>query len=246
MRYSNKILERIRKGEKALGLSFGDNPNEELIEMAGHLGLDFVSFDGQHSPITPERVGQLCRVADGFGLSVHMRLPDGQESTILGYLDKGVRAILIPNLQFKEEAELIVKWSYFAPLGLRSATSLRTVFNQTSTRTQLFKDMNDNLMVMGQLESVTSFENLDEILTVDGLDWFGGGPEDTAQSMGMPGQHAHPKPVEAYKKAADKVRATPGKFIFADFWDTIDVSGLVMSAAEELLRKHGREPGLAF
>ena len=162
----------------------------------------------------------------------------------MGYLDKGVRAILIPNLQFKEEAELIVKWSYFAPLGLRSATSLRTVFNQTSTRTQLFKDMNDNLMVMGQLESVTSFENLDEILTVDGLDWFGGGPEDTAQSMGMPGQHDHPKPVQAYEAAAEKVRATPGKFIFADFWDTIVVTGLVRSAAEELLRKHGREPGL--
>ena len=246
MRYPNKILERKRNGEKALGLGFGDNPNEELIEMAGHLGLDFVNFDAQHSPITPERVGQLCRVCDGFGLTPTMRLPDGKESTILSYLDKGVRAILIPNLLIKEDAELIVKWSYFAPWGLRSATSLRTVFNQTGTRTELFKDMNDNLMVMGQLESVTSFENLDEILAVDGLDWFGGGPEDTAQSMGMPGQHAHPKPVQAYEAAAERVRATPGKFIFSDFVDIIAVSGLVMSAAEELLRKHGREPGLAF
>ena len=246
MRYPNRLLERKRNGEKALGLSFGDNPNEELIEMAGHLGLDFVGFDAQHSPITPERVGQLCRVANGIGLSVDMRLPDGRESTILGYLDKGVRSILIPNLQTKEEAELVVKWSYFAPLGLRSATSLRTVFNQTGTRTELFKDMNDNLIVAGQLESVTAFANLDEILTVDGFDYFGGGPEDVAQSMGMPGQHDHPKPVEAYERAAEKVRATPGKFIMSDFTDEIAVTGLVMSAAEELLRKHGREPGLAF
>ena len=246
MRYPNKILERIRKGEKALGLSFGDNPNEELIEMAGHLGLDFVGFDGQHSPITPERIGQLCRVANGFGLTATMRLPDGDESTILGALDKGIRGITIPNIQFKEELELIVKWSYFAPWGLRSATSLRTVFNQTSTRTQLFKDMNDNLIVLGQLESITSFNNLDELLSVDHFNYFGGGPEDIAQSMGMPGQHAHPKPKEAWKKAEDKVRATPGKFLLSDHTQSVQVSGLVMSAAEELLRKHGREPQLSF
>ena len=243
---TNNILERKRNGEKALGLSFGDNPTEELIEMAGRMGLDFVNFDGQHSPLTPERVGQLCRVADGFGLTATMRIPDGQESTILGFLDKGIRGITVPNLQTKEEAELIVKWSYFAPLGLRSATSYRTVMNQTGTRTQLYEDINANTIVACQLESVTAFDNLDEILTVDGLNYFGGGREDVAQSMGMPGQAAHPKPVEAYERAAEKVRATKGKFIISDFTESIALFNFVRGGVGELLKKHGREPKLLY
>ena len=81
---TNKILERARNGQKALGLTLSD-PSEELVEMAGRMGLDFVGFDGQHSPLTPERVEQLCRVADGFGVTPTMRIPDQRESTILSY-----------------------------------------------------------------------------------------------------------------------------------------------------------------
>ena len=45
---------------------------------------------------------------------------------------------------------------------------------------------------MPQLESITAYENLDEILKVDGIEAFAGGPNDLAQSMGFPGQPDHP------------------------------------------------------
>ena len=77
--FTNNCLTRIRNGEKALGLDMSD-PSEELVELAGRIGLDFVGFDGQHSPITPERVGQLCRVAIGFGVTPIMRVPDGRRA----------------------------------------------------------------------------------------------------------------------------------------------------------------------
>lgn len=53
---ANKILERARQGEMALGLGMGQ-PSGELVELAGRMGLDFVSFDGQHSPVPPDRYG---------------------------------------------------------------------------------------------------------------------------------------------------------------------------------------------
>ena len=99
----NKILERIRAGEKALGVSIMD-PSDLLVEMAGRMGLDFVQFDGQHWPLTPERVGTLWMIADGFDITPIMRIPNGAESTILSYLDKGIRLIVVPNLKTKEEA----------------------------------------------------------------------------------------------------------------------------------------------
>ena len=50
--FTNNCLTRIRNGEKALGLAMSD-PSEELVELAGRIGLDFVGFDGQHSPHHP-------------------------------------------------------------------------------------------------------------------------------------------------------------------------------------------------
>ena len=243
--FTNKILERISRGEKALGLSMSD-PSEELVEMAGLMGLDFVGFDGQHSPITPERVEQLCRVADGFGVTPTMRIPDGQESTILSYLDRGIRQITVPNLQTKAEAEALVKWTYFAPMGLRSATSLRTVFNQEAgDRTKLFEEVNANTMIVPQLESITSYENLDEILSVDGIDYFGGGKEDMAQSLGLPGKHAGPEVEDVYQKIRVKLRAA-GKHMMEDFTESVAVFGLASEACVALLEKHGRKSQLGF
>ena len=242
---NNKILERMRKGEKALGLNMSE-PSAELVELAGRMGLDFVNFDAQHSPVSPEVIGQMCRIADGFGITPTMRIPDGQESTILSYLDRGIKLIVVPNLQTKEEAEALVKYSYFAPKGLRSATSYKTVFYQGSrSRAELFEYINANTIVVPQLESITALENLDEILTVAGIDFFGGGFEDLAQSMGFPGGHALPQVQEAAAKADQKIRDA-GKYVFGDHTDSVGVLFLAKSGLEELLKKYGRESQLGW
>ena len=243
--FTNNCLTRIRSGEKALGLDMSD-PSEELVELAGRIGLDFVGFDGQHSPITPERVGQLCRVAIGFGVTPIMRVPDGRESTILSYLDRGIRQITVPNLQTREEAEALVKYSYFAPLGLRSATSLSMVFHQdTASRADLMADVNANLVVVPQIESATCVDNLEDILQVDGLQYFAEGREDMAQSLGLPGGHADPRVDEAYARARTKLKAA-GKEMWIDHLESIDVAQLVRGGAEDLLREHNREPQMKW
>ena len=243
--FTNNCLTRIRNGEKALGLAMS-GPSEELVELAGRIGLDFVGFDGQHSPITPERVGQLCRVAIGFGVTPIMRVPDGRESTILSYLDRGIRQITVPNLQTREEAEALVKYSYFAPLGLRSATSLSMVFHQdTASRADLMADVNANLVVVPQIESATCVDNLEDILQVDGLQYFAEGREDMAQSLGLPGGHADPRVDEAYARARTKLKAA-GKEMWIDHLESIDVTQLVRGGAEDLLRDHNREPQMKW
>ena len=243
--FTNNCLTRIRSGEKALGLDMSD-PSEQLVELAGRIGLDFVGFDGQHSPITPERVGQLCRVAIGFGVTPIMRVPDGRESTILSYLDRGIRQITVPNLQTREEAEALVKYSYFAPLGLRSATSLSMVFHQdTASRADLMADVNANLVVVPQIESATCVDNLEDILQVDGLQYFAEGREDMAQSLGLPGGHADPRVDEAYARARAKLKAA-GKEMWIDHLESIDVAQLVRGGAEDLLREHNREPQMKW
>ena len=42
---SNQILQRIGRGEKALGLTLRE-PSGLMVELAGRCGLDFVSYRG--------------------------------------------------------------------------------------------------------------------------------------------------------------------------------------------------------
>ena len=191
-----------------------NEPSEEVVELAGRMGLDFVNLDGQHAPVSPQQVGTICRIAEGFGMTTTMRIPDGAESTILSYLDRGVQLIVVPNLQTRAEAEALVKYTFFAPLGLRSSTSYPMVLRQDGPeRISLFEAANRNTLLVPQLESVTSVENLDEILQVDGIDFFGGGPEDMAQSLGIPGGHADPRVAEQY--AAGRGQGQGGRQVHA-------------------------------
>ena len=241
----NKILERAKNGEKALGLSL-TQADGELVELAGRMGLDFVGLDGQHSPITPAAVGEVCRIAEGYGMTVTMRIKDGLESTILSYLDRGVGQIVVPNLLTKEEAEALVKYTFFAPLGLRSATSIPAMYSQfEGDHVRQYQYINENTSLVPQLESITSLENLDEILTVEGIDYFAKGPEDMAQSLGLPGEPEHPKAKDAYEKIDEKLRAA-GKGWTNDIMESASPFMLTKGALEELLEKHGRKSNLGW
>ena len=239
--FANKILTRLKSGQKALGVSM-TSPTEEAVEICGCLGLDFVSFDGQHSAITPETVERLCRVADGFGITPIMRVPDQQESTLLRFLDRGIKAVVIPNLQTKKQAEALVRHCKFVPEGMRSATSVRVILNvRDGDYKSLTAEINANTMIIPQLESITAFNNLDEILTVPGIDFFSGGPWDVAQSLGYsPGEENNPEIVKATENARNKVNAS-GKRFFDQIAETVEVMDLLVQAGTKLLEKYGRK-----
>ena len=236
---ANKILERIRRGEKALGLALGSY-SDELVELSGVVGLDFVSYDGQHSAATPEIIDRMCRMADGFGVTPIMRVPDQIPSNILNYLDRGIKVVTVPFFETKEQAEALVRCCMFAPEGRRSYTSQRVTRFGTSTGLKaMMAETNANTVIVPQLETITAYDNLDDILSVPGIEFFGGGPNDLAQSMGHPGEPDHPECLEATEKGRAKLHAA-GKRFFDEVTETVTVNVLVRDAAHALLKKHGR------
>jgi len=239
----NRILERYRNGEKAIGVQMGF-VSEIVIEVAAKMGMDFISLDGQHGALTLPTIETVCRICDGFGITPAMRVVDQSEAAILTALDRGMRMITVPNLQTVEEAEQMVQFGFYGPLGRRSAMSQRVAYSldDTSDSQAIFEFTNDNTIIVPQLESKTSFDNLDEILQVDGLEFFAGGPQDIAQSMGLPGQPNHPESVAAYEAACEKVRAA-GKHMISDVTVSVDAFGAIYKAGRALLEEHGRECG---
>ena len=117
---TNKIIEKNKKGKKGVGLGLL-YPSAEAIEIIGMLGgFDFVHLDGEHGLFSPESIDEMCRVADGFGLTVTARVPDISGSTINLFLDRGVTGIMGPHIETAEEAQGLVDACLFGPDGQRS------------------------------------------------------------------------------------------------------------------------------
>ena len=231
---ANKIIEKMDKGEKAVGLSLSFYA-DEMVELAGAMGLDFVNYDGQHAPVTPETIDRFCRLCDGWGVTPTMRVPDQIPSNILNYIDRGIKAITVPFVNTKAEAEAVVDCCYFAPKGHRSYTSKRVMrFGLVDDLKDMMDRTNDDLLVMPQIEDIKAYNNLDEILKIDGIKVFAGGPNDLAQSMGHPGQPDHPDCLKVTDEGTAKIHAA-GKFRNEDVMISVDATIAVRDAMRSML-----------
>ena len=103
-----------------------------------------------------------------------------------------------------------------------------------SERTEFMERTHANMLVMGQLETTTAFANLEAILEVKGIDAFAWGPNDLAQSMGLPGQPQHPDVLTAQRQVADKIHAAGGK-LNSDLMVAINLPELIVKGAQQFL-----------
>ena len=95
--------------------------------------------------------------------------------------------------------------------------------------------VNNNIIVIAQLEDIEVLENIDDILAVDGIDFFASGPQDIAQSMGLPGQPNHPKVKEFENKVINHVH-NAGKQMADDVMASARATTLFLEGAKTYLQ----------
>jgi 4-hydroxy-2-oxoheptanedioate aldolase len=239
----NNILEKNRQGKKGLGIGLV-YPCVEAVELIGMLGgFDFINLDGEHGLFTPESIDAMVRVADGYGLTTTARVPGRNPAVINQFLDRGVIGILGPHVETGEEAKALVDACRFSPEGERSWGGGRgTYFNDPRLidqpgiqRTEFMAQANKEMLVMCQLESAKSFENIEEILAVEGLDSFSWGTNDLAQSMGHPGRPDNADVVAAQDKIADLIHSR-GRQMYYDRFTTMALNSAILDTAEQFLK----------
>lgn len=242
----NTILKKNRQGLKALvfALPF---PSTELVELAARAGFDAINLDGEHGVFTPASVDLVCRVANGYGMSVTARVPSIDAYVINLWLDRGIQGILGPHVETGEEAQRLADACLFPPAGKRSWGGWRgTEFNEDAYLNSTFGGKlgymgwaNDNMIVSAQIESKRAFDNLDAILAVKGLHGIAGGPNDFAASIGHAGEPDHPERQRLTREAEDRARKS-GKTAGGDTTVTLGIQEMLLGIGREFVRTHAR------
>ena len=90
------------------------------------------------------------------------------------------------------------------------------------------------MLVIAQIESVPGWDNLDEILSVEGLSGITGGPNDLAASMGIPGEPDNPK-RQTLTSDIESLAREKNKIVQDDIIRTLAIQELMIESGRKFV-----------
>ena len=175
-----------------------------FVEAAGYAGYDFVLLDMEHGPGTFENLQNLIRAANVAGVCPVVRVPRGTDIWIDQALDVGAGAVMIPQIDTAEQARIAVSAAKFSPRGTRRF--VRSAAYGGVPGADYFAKAQDTVVIL-QAEGQKAIDNLDDILSVEGVDIVFVGPYDLSASLGIIGQITHPRVMELIGEICRKAAA---------------------------------------
>lgn len=210
----NRVKQRLRAGQPQFGslLNFGD---PLVAEMMAAVGFDWLLVDTEHGPIDLGALATMFATITRYPVAPLVRVPALSEESVKRVLDAGAWGVLAPNVQTREEAELLVRACRYPPAGVRSLGAGRFPLSFRTDAPTYWQRANEEILVIVQVEHYRAVENIDALLSVPGVDALYVGPVDFCASLGLAPslEPPHPEFEEAMRTvlaAARRHGVVPG------------------------------------
>jgi 4-hydroxy-2-oxoheptanedioate aldolase len=156
-------------------------PNSFSAEVMAHQGWDTLTIDLQHGVVDyPSMVTMLQAISTTPTVPV-VRVPWLEPGILMKTLDAGAYGVICPMVNTREDAQRLVAWTSYAPRGTRSFGPVRALLYGGADYPQ---HANDTIVRFAMIETAQALDNLDDILSVEGLDAIYIGPSDLSLSLG--------------------------------------------------------------
>lgn len=180
-------------------------PSTVTAEMMSRMGWDSITIDMQHGLIDYSDALPMLQALSVTDTTPMVRVPSLEAGIIGKMLDAGAYGIICPMVNTREQCEFFVRSCRYAPHGHRSMGPVRATMYAGP---DYGLKANDEMVAMAMIETVEAVENIDEILSVPGLDAIFVGPSDLSVSFGQkPGfDPRYPEVFEAIVKVAEAAK----------------------------------------
>ena len=162
----NTVKQKLANGEQVIGGTI-DTPDPDIYRAMARSGFDFLWIEMQHSPLTYQEVARMIWAGRDLPAIPFIRVPDATEGDIQKATDIGALGIIVPMVVEVEKVEAAVRFAKYPPVGARSlgGGQYGEVWGGGYRQTA-----NDNIMIVGMIESPAGVENVDQIAAVPGVD----------------------------------------------------------------------------
>ena len=197
------IKQKLQNKKPSIGtwMSMAHPSIAEIFAMAGY---DWVVIETEHTAIDVSEVLRMVIAIEQRGSIPLVRLASVDPVQAKAVLDSGAAGVIVPMVNTKAEAELAVAMTKYPPMGTRGVGLARAQGYGVDFDAYV-KNANRDTLVIVQIEHIDAVNNIDEILSVPGIDGTFIGPYDLSMSLGIPGQLTHPLVIEAKERVLKAV-----------------------------------------
>ncbi|MBM4001685.1 MAG: aldolase [Planctomycetes bacterium] len=171
-------------------------------------GIDFVFIDSEHTPLDRGTLSWMCQAFSAMGIPPVVRIPSPDPFEACKVLDGGASGFIAPYLETVDQIRQLIGVARYRPLkGARLRNALHDPNTLEPKLRSYLEQRNASTIFIANIESVPAIENLDDMLSIPGVDAVLIGPHDLSCSLGIPEEYEHPRFAEAAKTIFGKARA---------------------------------------
>lgn len=187
---TQSLKNKLKNNDLAIGgwIMVGHPASAEIMARSG---LDWVCVDLEHTATDLTTAENLMRAIEFGGSTPLVRLTNNDENLIKRVMDSGAHGIIVPMIQTAQEMQEAVNAVYYPPRGSRGVGLARA--QKYGADFAGYQEWLENeAVVIAQIEHINAVNNLEDILSINGVDGYFLGPYDLSASMGLTGQIEHP------------------------------------------------------
>ncbi|MFQ5773338.1 MAG: HpcH/HpaI aldolase/citrate lyase family protein [Kiloniellaceae bacterium] len=156
-------------------------PSSVSAETMAHQGWDSLTVDQQHGIVDYQAAVTMLQAISTTDTMPMTRVPWLDPGYVMKMLDAGAYGVICPMINTRAQAEALVGACRYAPQGYRSFGPLRALMYAGPDYP---RKANETVLAIAMIETRTALDNLDEIMSVPGLDGIYIGPSDLGLSLG--------------------------------------------------------------
>ncbi|MBI1985281.1 MAG: 2,4-dihydroxyhept-2-ene-1,7-dioic acid aldolase [Rhodospirillales bacterium] len=176
----NAMLKRWQAGDAVVN-GWLAIPSAFSAETMAHQGWDSLTVDMQHGVVDYQAAVNMLTAISTTAVTPIVRVPWLDPGIIMKMLDAGAYGVICPMVNTRRDAELLVSCCRYPPAGQRSFGPIRALLYAGS---DYAKHANKTIVPFAMIETRQGLDNLDEILSVDGLGAVYIGPADLSLALG--------------------------------------------------------------
>ena len=198
----------LGENRPVVGLTVYHLTNPWVAELYARAGTDFVFVDYEHCFFNEGDLMHFILACRMKGLPVVAKIPELSRGYVIKLLDAGVVGIQMPGIEAGQEAERLVSLMKFPPRGVRPACPGigNNDYDHEQDAREFIEIADRETVAVAHIETCAGVENIDDILSVDGIDVAFLGMYDFSLSFGHPGDFTHPEVVENVEKVLDSAK----------------------------------------
>jgi len=187
-------------------------PDAFSAEVMAQVGFDWLCIDMQHGVIGYSQAVSMMQAISTTDVVPLVRVPWNEPSVIMKVLDAGAWGVVVPLVNSRADAEAAVAACRYPPLGIRSFGPTRaTLYAGANYASRA----NAEVLCIVMIETRQALENLDDIMSVPGVDACYIGPADLSLALDLPpradsDEPAHVAAVARILEAARRHGVVPG------------------------------------